>query len=127
MAQALLMQTRPALHQSNCSHTGLLYKPSKPFTTRPGSCRKQGLWVTRAAGYNGKPFSRSGTANEDLLEEIFTGLVDTWLPGSNVKEKAETRLAVDVFEEENYYAFYADIPGVRRDQLKVTFLSASHS
>ena len=86
--------------------------------TRSKPSQKQARAV-RAAGYNGKPFSGSGTASEELLESMIRDLAESVFPGSTAQTQQDMRLAVDAHETLVGYVYYADIPGVQQDNLKV--------
>ena len=54
------------------------------------------------------------------MEDIFKDVVNTFLfPSNTQKPTGALQLAVDEYEEDDYYLWCADLPGVKRDQLKV--------
>lgn len=81
--------------------------------------------AVRAAGYNGRPFSGSGTASEELLENMLRDLAESVFPGSTTQSQQDLRLAVDEHETLIGYVYYADIPGVQQDNLQVNLASPS--
>ncbi len=75
--------------------------------------------MTTRARYNERPFFRTGKSVEDHLEDFLTGVVDAVFTASKEEAATEIRLPVDLFEEDNLYNYYADIPDVREEDFKV--------
>lgn len=121
MSQALLQNPLGSCKaRVPCSTSSKLVKQASN-SRLPCYSRRRAFPVC-AGSFNGRPFSRSATANEDILEDIFRGVVGTFFEEfspSVQKPRDMLQLAVDEYEEDDYYLWCADLPGVKRENLKV--------
>lgn len=124
MSQALVQNPLGSLTARVSSSTSSKSVKQISKSRRPCRNRRRAFPVS-AGSFNGRPFSRSATANEDILEDIFRGVVDSFFSPSVQKPRESLQLAVDEYEEDDYYLWCADLPGVKRENLKVGALSAT--
>ncbi|KAK9830871.1 hypothetical protein WJX74_010987 [Apatococcus lobatus] len=116
MSQALLP------NPLNFARVGCISSGGKRGVFSHSNCSrsKTRACTVRAGSFTGRPISRSAIANEDVLVNILKDVVKTLsFPGNVQKPTEALQLAVDEYEEGQYYTWCADIPGVEQDQLKV--------